>query len=282
MNPAFRGGVMNRHRHDSVVSIAPLLALCVLVSGCLGQDYRRQELSITEWDHGWLAVIEPDEHLRVSFRENPRYPGVEWTVADFDPSVIEIVGEFAERPEDVPEEDRLLTIWGYEVLGVGPGETALTFELATGGQLVDVVEYTVAVVDDACDGDMGIAAPRCRREQPGLWEHGMEWEHGGVLTAQPGEEISIALTANGLHPDVPWRAVEYDSEIVELTRTQQLEARTPGNWDTEDLSEPGRFLPMSEFAFAALAPGESRVRFEITAADGEVIEICELTLVVEG
>jgi hypothetical protein len=270
---------MNRWRHRSISPIIWLALPCLLITGCLGQDYKSVELTMTEGDHGWLAVIEPDEQFSVAFRENPQYPGVEWTVAEIDSSVIEVVGEFAETPEDVPGEDRTLTIWGFELLGTALGESPLTFELAADGRTVDIAEFTIAVVADACAGEEGITAPRCRRQRQGYAVESCEWEHGRVMTTQPDETVGLMLTANAPHPDAPWELVAYDASVIELTGSRQLDTRTPGDWDTSDPTEPDSFLPIQEFTFTALKPGESSLRFEMKL-DGETIEFCERTVVV--
>lgn len=279
-------------RRRSAVLALSLTAASVLLAACLGQDYKRIELSIRDVAHGWLAVVEPGERFAVLIAENPLYPGAMWTPAGHDPAVITMLDSFFDpypqgNPSEVPEAERggipeeQLGLSIFELEGAGLGESPLMFELLDGGRRVGIAEFTVAVVRDACEGDRGLAAARCRREIAGPTMETADWDHGGVFEVVPGETITLSLTANALHPARLWEVVEYDASVVRLTGSRRIEPRAPGNFDLADPAQPGSFLPQWEFALDAVAPGESALRFEVRV-DGEPIEMCEFTVVVVG
>jgi hypothetical protein len=252
--------------------------VCVLVTACLGQDYKNVELGLSEWDHGWLAVVEPDEQFSVILQENPQYPGVEWGIAEIDPPIIDVVGYIAEGPEDWPEEERQLSIWGFDLVGTELGEVLATFEIDVDGRTVDMVQYRIAVVDDACEGDVGLTAPRCRRQHQESWAQAIsEWDHGTTIDLAPGEELTVQLTANAAAPGAVWELAESDPVVVDVSTPRPLGTRAPGNWDTTDGTEPGWFLPRWEFMITPNAPGESQLRFELVDAGG-IVEFCEFTV----
>lgn len=251
--------------------------LCVVGVACLGQDFRSVELTLTEWDHGWRAVVEPDQQFSVTFRENPQYANVEWVIADIDPPIVDVVGYVSERPEDVPEEDLALAIWGFDLVGTALGEATASFEIVVDGRTVDRVHYTIAVVEDACDGDDGLTAPRCERRHQEFWPQGLfEWDHGRTIDVASGEIAAVQLTGNAVHPDAVWELADSDTSVVDVSQPRDLETRTPGNWDTTDIAEPGSFLPRWEFLVTARAPGASLVRFEMHRG-GDLLEFCEFT-----
>jgi hypothetical protein len=268
---------MRIRRLRSLVLILSLGLLCVVSAGCLGQDYKSVSLDLTDQDHGWLAKVEPDEDFGVVLRDNPQYPGAEWSMIDIDPTVISFVDSFVELPTEGPTDPWVLMIWVSRFKGLAVGESPLRFELVSNGETVDIAEFTVAVVEDACEGKEGVAAPRCRHEHPGRWLEGFEWMHGEVLEVGIGEELSITLTPNALHPDAPWQVAEDDPPLLKLDSAQQIGTRTPGNWDTDDDSESGSFLPTSEFVFTAESPGETQLTFEILH-QGKLIEFCEFRI----
>ena len=50
---------MRRRRHRVLAGMAVVL----LTAGCLGDDYRDIDLALSDWDHGWLAVVEPEAEM---------------------------------------------------------------------------------------------------------------------------------------------------------------------------------------------------------------------------
>ena len=188
--------------------ICGLVVVLLLGAGCLGQDHLDIPLTLNEWDHGWQAVIEPDEQLEVSLTGNALYPEVPWHVIEFDSAVIELqgqghippAGDSADR-EDLDPGDPLVSFTGFSFVGVTPGESPLVFELVVDSERIDIAEFTVAVVEDACDSNLGAVANRCGRDFSFHPQDLTEWDHGGLVALEPGDELDVSLTANALHPD---------------------------------------------------------------------------------
>ncbi len=213
----------------------------------------------------------------MTFRENPQYPDAAWVIAGIDPPILEVLGFIHQGPGEVPEGDPTLPIAGFEIIGTQLGEATVSFEIVVGGRTVDRVEYEIGVVEDACEGDDGLAAPRCDRPHEEFWPHEIsELDHGRTIDLTAGEVATVQLTANAVHPDAAWALAGADSAVVDVSQPRELATRTPGNWDTTDTAEPGSFLPRWEFLVTAAAPGTSLVRFEMRR-EGILIEFCELT-----
>lgn len=257
-----------------------IAASVLLTAGCLGQDYRDVDLALSDWDHGWLAVVEPQESFTVGLPEHPQYPDAAWTVvADGDP-VLEVVGSTVDRPP--PEEDRVLAFWVYDVVATSIGEAPLAFELQIEGEAVDRLEIQVAVVEDACASENGIVAPRCSGPQQVTAAQGIsEWEHGTTVTLAEGSEVAVALTGSATRPDAIWQLASPDPTVVDVSEPREVGSRTPGNWARDDASEPGTFLPRSEFLVTGQAPGSTVLRFELIDGDA-VVEFASFTVDVGG
>ena len=60
---------MYTRRHRSCLLLT-LVLIGSLSSGCLGEDYKNLDLTISDSDHGWMAVIEPDEQFAVNLWNN--------------------------------------------------------------------------------------------------------------------------------------------------------------------------------------------------------------------
>ena len=272
-------GAKGRWRVLAAVAAVPLVA------ACLGQDHRDVELALSDWDHGWLAVVEQEESFTVGLPENPQFPDAQWTlIADGSPT-LEVLGSTLERPQGVPAEEPQLTWWVFDVVGREAGEAQLAFELDADGRTMDRFEVRVAVEADACASEAGISAPRCGGPQQVTVPRGesdqwvSEREHGSTVTLSPTEQLSVVLTGNAAQPGAAWRFADADPAVVEVSDPREQESRTPGNWDTADTSEPGSFLPRSEFVVTAVAPGRTTLRFELADGDG-VIEFAEFTVAV--
>jgi len=281
---------MHYRRRRPFLPVIWLGTLGLLLTGCLGQDYKNLNLIIDDTDHGWLVVVESEEEFEINLWDNPVYPDAGWRPVDFDPTVIEMVDSFhishpAGNPADLPEEERAgvpedqVGHSVYIFSGTTGGESQLAFELDADGRQLNVAEFMVAVVEDASDGATGLAAPRCQREDPGDEPEPVP-PGPQTLHARPGDQLTVLLAANALHPATLWDAVASDSSVVELAGTQHIDARTPGNWDTTDSSESGSFLPTSQFTFTAIAVGESLLQFEIVSA-GTQVGVFEVIVVVE-
>jgi predicted secreted protein len=247
--------------------ILAALAAGLLAAGCLGDDYRDVELALSDWDHGWLAVVEPGEAFTVGLPEHAQYPGAAWTiVADGSPT-LEVVGSTVEQP---PPEEQAPAIWIFNVVARDLGEAPLAFQLDVDGSTVDRVDLTVTVVDDACASDEGIAAPRCGGQQQITAPQGIsELEHGSTVVLAEGEDAAVVLTGNATRPEAVWRLSASGPLVVSVSAPREVGSRTPGNWDTDDATEPGTFLPRSEFLVTGEVAGSVVLRFELL--DGEVV-----------
>jgi hypothetical protein len=230
-----------------------------------------------------LATIEPEEELSVTLRANPAYPDVEWQIVEFDAAVIALDASFSEvvRQEAPDDQQSLLTQWGFVFTGGDLGESPLVFEIRDDGQRVDVAEFAVAVVEDACASDVGVSAARCGKDRPD--EQGLrgwtEWDHGWMVTIESVAATSVTLTANALYPDVRWQVVEYDPAVVEIQSLGTGRVRTPGDWELSDPDKPESFLPISEFMVTSVGSGESPLVLELRVGDQRV-EMVEFTAVV--
>ena len=265
---------------------APTLAVAavlLLVGGCLGQDYLDVELTLSDWEHGWLAVVEPGESFTVGLPVNPAYPDAEWSVSTDGEPVVAMLGANLDRPGDVPEGEPSLTWWLADLVGREVGETALGFTLDSGGETVDRAEFRIAVVTDACANGQGITAPRCGGPQQVTVPQGSadqtvsERENGSIVNLAVDDEFSVVLSGNPARRDAVWRVTGADQAVVTVSGPRELGARSPDNWDTEDDSEPGSFLPREEFTVTGLGPGRTTVRFELSDAD-RVVESAEFTV----
>lgn len=283
------GGAVSdlRERLWRRVAAAVLLVAGLLLSACLGQDFRDAPLELERLDHGWRVNVEPTEEFSVGLVANPLYLDVPWQLADFDATVVEFAGsEHITAPctptqeNPCPEsalQESFVPHTIFRFTGVTAGESRLSFELEADGQVVDVCEYTISVVEDACEGDVGIAANRCGlgARNPNL-EVGI-YEHGGQLTIEPGETFVVTLGANAMYPDAPWQVGEIDPSVLTLQGIGQDPARSPGDWDTSDRDKPWHFLPLWRLTFEGVDPGESSLVVE-AVADGARVEVFEITV----
>jgi hypothetical protein len=259
--------------------------------GCLGNDFSNAPLSINERDHGWVAAVEPGEVLEVDLTGNAVYPEEPWRLADFDPAVIALDSEHHETPrppsgdpDGMDPEDydpgSLISFSFFGFVGVSSGETPLRFEIVADGELIDIAEYTIAVVEDACEADTAAVANRCGGD--GFQYHPQtEWEadHGRDLVLEPGGEIEVTLTANALYPDASWQVVESDPAVAAIESQALGAAREPGDFSDVDPDHSHSFLPAWIFTVRGVALGESPLVMEITV-DGKRVDVYERTVLV--
>lgn len=278
----------------AAVSVGAAMALAggLFLGACLGQDFLDAPLELSGLDHGWRVNVEPAEQFGVNLVANPLHPDVAWQLAEPNTAAVRLTGTehvteactpSAENPcpEGIDQEPFLpMTIFRF--VAVGGGQSTLDFELVVEGRVVDVCEYTVSVVDDACAGDVGIAANRCGlgTRQP---EYGEVFivDHGRTLSIEPGENFSVTLPANAMHADEPWGVAEMDPRVLTLVTTREEPARTPGDWNTSDRDKPWHFLPIWHLTFEAVEAGESPLVLEVVA-DGGRIAVFEIYVVVSG
>jgi hypothetical protein len=269
---ASRAELLNR-----VVALAAVA--CVLLAGCLGSDYRSQPLSLSQWDHGWQATIEPDENFDVTLRPDRLAPEARWRLVDVDPGVVELVDQGVEAP--AAEEPDRSPLWWFGFRGVDRGRTSLEFEAVLDGERVNAATYTVAVVDDACAAGQGVTAARCRDPMPDHGERGWtEWDHGGAVQVGLGDEAaSVTLTAHPLHQDAEWRVASADASQLALGPPTVSDVRAAGDFDNRDRSRPESFLPVWQFPVDGLQLGTSTLVFEIVV-DGERVDVAEFSVAV--
>lgn len=280
-----------RRQFSSFRLITALLA--ILVAGCLGNDFRSAPLDVEKVDSGWLLAIEPGEEFSVGLLGSFAYPSQQWSVADFDDAVLRLSGAEHEEPRE-PSEDAeaveegesdpgsLLTLSRFVFEGVALGETQLRFELIANGQLIDVAEYAVQVVDDACDADTSAVANRCGGEGFGYHPQVLnELSYGEDTVLEEGASIGLVLHANQAHPDASWAITGYDAGVVAVAGPIALTPRPPSDFSEVDVGIRHSFIPASEFTITGLAQGTTTLTLEL-ASDGQLLDEYETTLVVES
>ena len=275
-------------------SLACCLGILLLTNGCLGNDFRDLPLDVDERDHGWTIAIEPEEYFEVHLQGNAAYTEASWRIVDFDPAVIamedqehEIARPAAGNPEAMEPDEydpgSPTSQSRFTFIGLSRGETPLRFEVLGNGTPVDVVEYTVTVVDDACSADTAAVANRCGGDfsyhpQEGL----IEWDHGRTVPLEPGNELLITLTSNALHPDNAWQIAAFDERIITVEGPQPLGAsRAPGDFSETDPFVSHSFLPAWLFTLRGVALGESPLTLEVVA-DGQRVDLFEINVAVVG
>jgi hypothetical protein len=239
--------------------------------GCRS-DYEKLPLGLDRADHGWLVSIEPDEPLDVGLLGSALHPDARWRITALDESVVELERQDFERLsrdlEDFTGDERATMTISF-LRAVDVGESPLVFELVGDrGERVGVAEFTVSVVEDACDVDAGLVANRCGRNVTESTLGLTEIEHGWLVALEPGEQIDITLTGNALYADGAWELDHVDTSAVSVGNpTERPADRAPGDWDpTSDAS----FLPTWTFAVTATELGRARTDFTFRAEDRTV------------
>ncbi len=272
-----------------------LLVSALLCSGCLGQDWKSFPLGAGESDHGWLLRIEPDETFDVLVVANALYPDLPWVVSEYDPAVIEPAGAEVEDyvrtwgdwDMSAPEAPQgFLPIHIFQFSGMATGQTPLVLEVRNGDQLVEVLEVTVSVVEDACAADGGLKAARCghdpRDEQAGEGVEGIgmleELDHGWLVNLEPVDTFVVRLLANAVYPEAEWRVAEFDPDVIDVQVVNDTDVRAAGDWDTTDM-KPSGFLATTSFTVKARDYGRSPLVLEVVV-DGERVDVYELVVAV--
>jgi hypothetical protein len=228
-----------------------------------------------------LAVVEPEERFDVGLTNSALYPDVWWELTEFDPAVIRLDSQEQDQPTDLDPSSTRLPHTIFFFSGLKLGETPLVFELWVDGEQVDVAEFDVAVVEEACEGELGARANRCG---PGFQFHPQtltEFNHGWVVALEPGDHLDLTLTANALYPDSSWRAVEFDRAVVELRGPEYGEPdRLPGDWSAWETDTRHSFLATRSFTIVGAGLGETPLTFDIEADDERRVDLYELTVAV--
>ena len=224
-----------------------LLPFLVLLAGCLGSDFQDLTLEIQKWDHGWQIAIEPGEEFSVDLFGNNAYPDHQWRVAEYDRTVLRLDGEDYQTPRPpmldveaaepgVYDEGILISRSVFFFTGVDLGETALRFEFVVDDTTVDIAEYTVEVVEDACEARTVAVANRCGGD--GFATHPQvlhERNFGEEVELGLGSSVQLVLTANALHQNEPWQVTAYDDSVISIDGPVALaSARSAGDFSTED------------------------------------------------
>lgn len=271
-----------------------LAVLVVVTAGCLGSDFSSAPLAVEKWDSGWLLAIEPEEEFSIDLLGSSAYPGEQWRIADFDDAVLRLTGEEHEEPRPSSGDPEameggefdpgsLVTRSGFAFEGVALGETPLRFELVVDDRLLDVAEFGVEVVEDACDADTAAVANRCGGNgfsyQPQMLH---EHNHGEETTLEEGASIEVVLHGNELHPDAVWAITGYDERVVTVAGPVAMgAARSPGDFSEVDIDTSHSFVPAWGFTISGLAEGVTTVSLEL-ATDGLLLDEYETTLVVSS
>jgi len=259
---------MLRKRRWFVVG-AQLSAALVIAAGCMGQDFSGSPLSLSELDHGWLVTVEPGEKFDIGLKGNAAYPDLGWQVVDFDPAVIELrddeqvpLGD----PEGVDFPVAPVSVFFFEAVALGA--TPLAFEFVVDGEPIDVAEYSVAVVDDACEAGLGAVANRCGLAFSYQPQDLTELDHGQAVALEPGATLELTLTANALHPESPWEVTAIDADVIGIDGPIDIPAdRQRGDWGPWEPDSRHSFLPAWTFAIEGIGLGESELVLELPVGD---------------
>ncbi|WP_062378112.1 hypothetical protein [Demequina pelophila] len=281
---------------------------CVLVlAGCLGNDFAAGGLAVEKGDHGWLLAIEPDETVDVGLLGSNAHPDAQWSVVDFDDEVITLTDTAVIPPptdqvqapsgESNPGDDEdpgpsadpgtprfLATETEFTFTGSALGTSPLRFELTAGGERIDVAEYTVEVVEDACGAPTAAIPNRCYDAIGfgGAAPVTSELDYGQEIAVADGASASVILRAAALHPDTPWEVTAYDDAVVAVDGPIPLgPARAPGDFSELDPTAAHSFLQAWEFRITGVGDGRTTLVLDLTA-DGLLIDTFEATIVATG
>ena len=260
---------------------AQLSAAFILATGCLGQDFSDSPLSLSELDHGWLATVEPGEEFDIGLKGNAAYPDLGWEVIGFDPAVIELRGHEQVplgEPEGVGFPVPAVSVFFFE--GVALGETPVVLEFVVDGERIDVAEYSVAVVDDACDAELGAVANRCGEAFNYQPQDLTELDLGQSVVLEPGAALDLTLTANALHPEIPWEVATIDAAVIRVDGPTYVPAdRQPREWGPWESDSRHSFLPAWTFTIVGIGLGESELVLELPV-EGTPLDLYGLTVTV--
>ncbi len=251
-----------------------LVASVFVVAGCLGLDYKSIELSLNEWSSGWQATVEPGEEFDVGLQPVRIHPDAQWRLVAADPSVVEVVDQFVVEPEAVAGEPGA---WLFMFRALALGGSPLAFEAVADGARVAIAEYSVSVVEDACAAGVGLTAARCRVSMSTSSRGWTEWDHGRTVRVGMDRPTEVTLTAPALYPDARWRPADADTSLLEVGSASVGDVRSPGDFDNQDGSKPGSFLPVWSYPVQGLALGETDLAFE-AVEDGERVDIARFTV----
>ena len=258
-----------------------IVIACLILAACLGSDYKSVALSLSSWDHGWQATIEPGEIFDVTVWGNRLHPDARWRVVDLDPGVVAFVAQGRQGP-DAEEPDRA-TVWRFDFRGVETGESVVELEAVVDGTRVDHLVYTVVVVEDACAVGLGVTAPRCRDPMPDHgWRGWTEADDGrAVRIGLDGPPMTVSLTSHAMYPEAGWRIASVDRSLLAVGRPTPTDVRPAGAFGNGDTSMPDSFLRIWEFPVEGVALGTSELTFEIVSG-GEQVDVAAFAVTVQG
>ena len=163
-----------------------VLIVTMLFTGCLGSDYAASPIDINDYDSGTRVVVEPGDEFGLGLLGHPARPQAAWVITNIDDAVIEIIDSdhgdlmntpdaeqlaglpepvrgiwttLPDRPPDiVSEEEGEVWLWpltSFAFAGAGFGDSDVALELRVDGELIHSFEFTVSVVQDACEHFVG-------------------------------------------------------------------------------------------------------------------------------
>lgn len=263
----------------ALVGLVLVVLVLVSVSAC-ATDFEKATLGLSESDHGWLAVVEPGERFEVGLANNLLHSDIAWEVTEFDPTVIRLESQEQVPPDPDPSGPRL-SHSVFDFSGLGLGETPLVFELWADGEQIDMAAFTIAVVAEACDAELGARANRCGQAFQFHPQNLTEINHGSVVALEPGNEIDVTLTVNALYPDNPWHAVEFDRAVIDLQGPEySAPDRLSGDWTAWEPDSRHSFLATWSFTIVGVELGETPLVLDIETDDDRRVDLYELTVVV--
>jgi len=252
----------------------------LLVPAC-ASDFEKATLGLRESDHGWLAVVEPGERFDVALANSSLHPDVAWEVAEFDATVIGLESQEQDQPPDADPSSSGLHVSIFGFAGLNLGETPLVFELWADGEQIDVAEFTIAVVEEACVAESGARANRCGRGFQFHPQNLTELNHRSVVALEPGDGLDVTLTANALYPGSPWQVVEFDPTVIELQGPVSIAPdRVFGDWSAWEPDSRHSFLAAWSFTIVGAELGETPLVLDIENGKGRRVDRYELTVFV--
>ena len=226
-------------------------------------------------------MVEPGERFDVGLANNALYPDVPLEITEFDAAVIDLESQEQARPTGLDPSSSKLPHSIFNFSGLNVGETPLVFELWADGEQIDIAEFTIAVVDEACDAELGVHANRCGQCFQFHPRNLTELNHRWVVALEPGDELDVTLTANALYPDSPWQAVEFDPAVIDLRGPQYAPPdREPGDWSAWEPDSRHSFLATWTFTIIGAGVGETDLVFDIRTDAGRRVDLHELTFAV--
>ena len=175
---------MHRHPRQRAATILALIGVTGwLLAAC--SDYVRLPISLGDQDGGARVVVEPDDEFEIGLLGHPAHPEAAWAVTEVNEALVEIREQGHEPKGTIVPDDYLLSqmpetvqeiwstlpdpegppdvvdenegeLWFYPFsfflfAGKDYGDSDVTLELRVADEVVHTFQFSVSVVEDACD-----------------------------------------------------------------------------------------------------------------------------------